>query len=209
MKKWVSLWFIVFGLWSSVKVNGQAQEAQQLLLDVQKLAQLKNILEDLKQGYAILESGYTTIRDISQGNFNLHDLFLNSLLEVSPAVRNYKRIADIISLQLKILREYKTVFRQFQTSDLFTEGELDYIANVYSSLFDRSLKNLDALVTVITSGQLRMSDDERLNSIDAIWKSISDQFNFLKHFNNETKVLALQRAKEKNDVMTEKSLFSK
>jgi hypothetical protein len=205
MKKCVWCVFLVL---IGVASYSQSQEAQQLLLDVQKLAQLKGILEDLKKGYSILESGYSTIRDISEGNFNLHDLFLNSLLEVSPTVRNYKRIADIISLQLRIVKEYQTAFKQFRESDLFNDNELNYISSVYSNLFDQSLRNLDALTTVITSGQLRMSDDERLSAIDGIWKNISDQFSFLKEFNNKTKVLALQRAREKNDVRVMQALVS-
>jgi hypothetical protein len=198
----------VFLVLIGVSSYSQSQEAQQLLLDVQKLAQLKGILEDLKKGYSILESGYSTIRDISQGNFNLHDLFLNSLLEVSPTVRNYKRIADIISLQLRIVKEYQTAFKQLRGSELFDDNELNYITSVYSNLSGQSVKNLDALATVITSGQLRMSDEERLNEIDGIWKNISDQFSFLKDFNNKTKVLALQRAREKNDVEVMKALVS-
>jgi hypothetical protein len=203
MKK--CIWFI-FLIFIGANAYSQSQEAQQLLLDVQKLAQLKNILEDLKKGYTILESGYSTIRNISEGNYNLHDLFLNSLLEVSPTVRNYKRIADIISLQLRIVKEYQAAFRQFKGSQLFDDDELKYIASVYSNLFNQSFSNLDALATVITSGQLRMSDDERLSEIDGIWKNISDQFSFLKDFNNKTRVLALQRAKEKSDVEVMRAL---
>ena len=203
MKK--CIWFI-FLIFIDVRAYSQSQEAQQLLLDVQKLAQLKSILEDLKKGYTILESGYSTIRNISEGNYNLHDLFLNSLLEVSPTVRNYKRIADIISLQLRIVKEYQAAFKQFKGSQLFDDDELKYFASVYSNLFNQSFSNLDALATVITSGQLRMSDDERLSEIDGIWKNISDQFSFLKDFNNKTRVLALQRAKEKSDVEVMRAL---
>jgi hypothetical protein len=205
MKKCV--WFVCL-LVIGLNANSQSQEIQQLLLDVQKLAQLNSFLDDLKIGYTLLESGYSTIRDISQGNFNLHDLFLNSLLEVSPTVRNYKRIADIISLQLGIVKEYQKASKQFRASGLFDGNELNYISSVYSNLFNQSVKNLDALATVITSGQLRMSDDERLNEIDGIWKNISDQFSFLKDFNNKTKVLALQRAREKNDVEVMKTLVN-
>lgn len=204
MKKCVVLFFSCCFF---IQSYSQSQEAQQLLLDVSKLAELKNILTDLKKGFTILEGGYNTIKSISEGNFNLHQSFLNGLLEVNPTVKNYKRIADIIDAQLKIVREYKSAFRQFQSSNLFTDGEVDYISNVYTNLFDRSVKNLDALVTVITSGTLRMSDDERLNSIDSIWKTVSDQLSFLRHFNSQTKLLALQRTKDQNDVNVERGLY--
>jgi hypothetical protein len=205
MKKCIWSFFLIF---IGVGAYSQSEEAEQLLLDLQKLAQLKSILEDLKKGYTILESGYSTIRNISQGNLSLHELFLNSLLEVSPTVRNYKRIADIIFLQLRIVKECQTAFKQFRGSELFDDNELNYITSVYSNLSGQSLKNLDALASVTTSGQLRMSDDERLSEIDGIWKNISDQFSFLKDFNGKTRVLALQRAKEKRDIESMKALVS-
>src|SRR5689334_19777059 len=92
--------------------NGQSTEAQQLLLNVEKLAQFKKILQNMKDAYQILHSGYTAIKDISQGNFSLHKVFLDALLEVSPAVRKYKRIADIVSYQLKIVKNYKAAYNE-------------------------------------------------------------------------------------------------
>ena len=67
--------------------KAQSYEAQQLLLDVQKLSQLKQMLADLKKGYEVLYEGYTNIKNISKGSFDLHQAFLDGLLEVSPAVK--------------------------------------------------------------------------------------------------------------------------
>src|SRR6266496_1965048 len=87
----------------SLNCFSQTQEAQQLLLDWEKLTQFKKILQDMKDGYQIIQKGYTTIRDISSGNFSLHKNFLDALMDVSPAVKQYKRIADIINYQLLIV----------------------------------------------------------------------------------------------------------
>jgi len=144
---------LIFFCCGLTKTVAQSQEAKQLLLDVQKLASLKNILTDLKKGYEIVSGGYNSIKNISEGNFNLHQAFLNSLLEVSPAVRNYKRIADIIAAQVKIVSEYKTAFRQFRETNLFTLDEIDYLSKVYKNLFNQSVKNLDALVTIVTANK--------------------------------------------------------
>ena len=186
----------------------QTQEAKQLLLDVEKLAQLKNILTDLKKGYEIVSNGYTTIEHISEGNYNMHDLFLSRLLKISPVVKNYKRVADIISMQLEIVSEYKNALRQFKASGQLNLDEINYVQRVYSNLFNQSVHNLEALASVVTAGKLRMSDDERLDAIDGIWKQVSDQLTFLRHFNNETKILALQRAKEQHDVSTMNQLYN-
>lgn len=191
---------------SWVNVSAQSTEAQQLLLNVEKLAQLKKILSNMKKGYEILSNGYNTIKDISKGNFNLHDAFLNALLQVSPTVKKYKRIADIISCQSQIVKEYKFSFNRFKTSNLFDISEIKYMEEVYKNLFNKSLQNLNELTIVITAGKLRMSDDERIAAIDRIYNEISDKLVFLRSFNNEGNVLAVQRGREMVDTKVSKKL---
>lgn len=189
------------------KASCQSEEAQQLLLNVEKLAQLKEILNNLYKSYEVISKGYNTIKNISQGNFNLHKNFLDNLLQVSPVVKNYKKVADIIAYQLKIVGEYKKAYNSFKSDKNFSPAEIEYIGKVYSNLFDQSLKNIDALLTIVTANKLRMSDDERLEAIDNLYHDMQDKLSFLRHFNNNTTVLALQRAKEKNDVNTIQNIY--
>lgn len=192
---------------ASLKVSAQEAEIEQLLLNVEKLAQLNQILADLKKGYEIVSTGYNAIKNISEGNFDLHKTFLDGLMEVSPAVRNYKRVADIINYQILIVKEYKNAFRRFKQDGNFTPEEIKYLGSVYSNLFQQSLKNVDALVTILTDGDLRMSDDERLKAVDDVFHSMQDKLLFLRHFNNNTTILALHRAREKKDVSTAQKIY--
>ena len=189
------------------KLFAQSDEAQQLLLNVEKLAQFKQILSDMKKGYQIVVTGYTTIKNLSQGNFNLHKTFLDALMEVSPAVRKYKKVADIINDQILIIKEYKNAFSRFKKDNNFNPDEIDYLGKVYTNLFKESLNNLDELTIIITANKLRMSDDERLAAIDRIYNDIQDKLMFLRHFNNNTTILAVQRAREKNDAVTMKTIY--
>jgi len=189
------------------KASAQAEEIQQLLLNVEKLAQFKQILEDMKKGYALLEGGYNTIRDIAEGNFRLHQGFLDGLLQVSPAVRNYRRVAEIIASQAQLVKEYQDAYRRFRRNGLFNAAELAYIGRVYERLLAECLRHLDELALVITAGMARMSDDERLATIDRIYAGMQDKAVFLRQFNNRTIILALQRAKERNDVEALRQLY--
>ncbi|MEP7376193.1 MAG: TerB family tellurite resistance protein [Chitinophagaceae bacterium] len=184
----------------------QSEEAQQLLLNVEKLAQFKKILQNMYDGYKIIHKGYTTVKDLSEGNFSLHKTFLDGLMEVSPTVRKYKRIADIVNYQLRIVKEYKGAFNQFKEDKSFTAEEIKYLEKVYVRLFNQSVKNLDELSMVITSGKLRMSDDERLQAIDRIYASIEDEFTFLKEFNNNTAFLSLHRRSEQAEIRMSRRL---
>lgn len=181
------------------KVQAQAQEMQQLILNIEKLAQFRQILKDMKKGYEILTKGYNTVKDLTQGNFNLHEAFLDALLEVSPTVRNYHKVAEIISMQIELMQEQSTALGRFQVSGNFSNDELGYIGRVYDNLLDESLKNLDELMIVVTAGEVRMSDNERLEAIDRIYTDVQEKLLFLGDFNNNTSVLSLQREKEQHD----------
>ena len=205
MKKCIMImWIILFSF--SGKVVAQSTEIQQLLLNVEKLAQLKKILSNMKKGYEIVSTGYNTIKDISKRNFNIHQAFLDGLIQVSPAVRKYKKIAEIISYQTQLVKEYKSAFRRFDASNLFNTNEIRYMDNVYTNLFNKSLQNLEELTMVITAGKLRMSDDERINAIDRIYNDIADKLVFLRTFNKENNVLAIQRGREMVDTKVSKKL---
>jgi hypothetical protein len=181
-------------------VYAQEFEVQQLLLNVEKLSQLKQLLADMKKGYDVVMKGYTTVRDISNGNFKIHQFFLDNLMAASPTVRRYKRIGDIISIQLALVKEYKVAFRQFKNTNVFNAGEIGYLDNVYDNLIKKSLKNLEDLTLVITANQLRMNDNERITEIDRIHADMSDKLTFLRSFNDDNIVLAVQRMQEQVDI---------
>ncbi|MGN8068400.1 TerB family tellurite resistance protein [Mucilaginibacter sp. 22184] len=190
------------------KTRAQAQEIEQLLLNMEKLSQLKNILEDMKKGYQIVSTGYNAVKNISQGNFSLHEVFIDGLMLVSPEVKKYHKVAGIITYQKNIVSEYKNAFNRFQASGTFTTQEISYISSVYKQLFDQSVNNLDNLLTVVTASQLRMSDDERLQAIDRIFADTQDKLTFLRDFNRQASILNVQRKKEKADVSATQKLYN-
>lgn len=185
----------------------QSQEAQQLLLNVEKLSQLKNILTDMKRGYEMVSKGYNTVKNIAEGNFSLHEVFLDGLMLVSPEVRKYRKVADIVSMQADLVSEYKGAFKRFGSGGNFSVSELEYLGKVYGQLLDQSMDNLDQLVMVITAGKLRMSDEERLRVIDRVFAELEDKLQFLRSFNRETGLLNLQRAQEKAELSGIKGFY--
>jgi hypothetical protein len=190
MKKYIAITAICL---SSLGVAAQSREAQQLLLNWEKLTQFKTILQNMYDGWKAINRGYTSIKEISAGNFSLHKGFLDGLLQVSPAVRSYKHIADIIRYQSLIVKQCKQALDRFKQDAGFSSAEIRYIGSVYANLLDESSKNLEELLLVVTAGNLRMSDDERLETIDRIHQRIEDQFSFMQDFTSSTSYLSLQR----------------
>ncbi len=204
------IFLLPFYLWLGLQnSNAQAEEAAQLLLNVTKLSQLKQILSDLEKGYTTLKTGYSQIENLASGNFSLHETFLNQLLQVSPAVKNYHKVAEIIAYQLKLVRDYKRAFSSFKASGRFTANEISFLSRVYGNLFEKSLQQLDELTLVLTAGKLRMSDEERLEAIDSIHMDIQDKLIFLTAFNRETQVLAISRSRADQELDGVRNLYQR
>lgn len=190
-----------------VPVKAQEQEIAQLLLNVEKLSQLRSILDNMYTGYTIITNGYNAVRDISQGNFSLHQTFLDGLMAVNPTVRQYRRVAEIIGQQQTILSEYSRSYNLFVSSGQFTASEIDYISRIYSQLFTQSLQNLQELTMVVTAGQVRMNDAERLKSIDRIYEDMTVKLMFLRGFNKQTTSLQNLRIHEKENQEMLKTIY--
>lgn len=200
MKTLLIMIIIPFMLLPVKPVKAQSEELQQLILNIEKLNQLRAILDNMYKGYKILTKGYNTVKDLAEGNFSLHKVFLDGLIEVSPTVKKYKRVAEIISQQRILVREYKEAFSAFRSLGVFNQKDLNYLEQVYNNLIDRSLKNIEELLMVVTAGQLRMNDAERLNAIDRIYADMQDKLQFLRYFNDKTTLVAAQKKKNLNDI---------
>lgn len=207
MKRLLIVLIMLVGLLFPSQAAAQSQEMQQLILNIEKLAQFKQILTDMKKGYQILNGGYNVVKDLSKGNFSLHETFLDALMQVSPTVRKYKRVGDIIHYQVLLVKEYKAAINRFRNSGNFNPEEIAYLEKVYSKLFKESIRNLDELTSVISDNTLRMSDDERLAAIDKVYADMQDKLSFLRNFNNNTSVLGIQRTKERNDINAMRSIY--
>jgi len=201
------LFCLALSVFHAVPAKAQSFEIQQLLLDVAKLAQFKSILSEMYDGYTILTKGYGAVKNLTQGNFNLHEVFLDGLLQVSPEVRKYARVADIITDESSILSEYKKAYSRFRSSGRFSVSELDYISHVYERLTSAALHNAADLADVLTASKLRMSDDERLSAIDRIYSDTNDKLQFLRSFNSRAGILQAQRQKEINETQTLQNLY--
>jgi hypothetical protein len=189
------------------KAQSIAQDLEQLSLDYEKLAGLKSILKQMYTGYEVLSKGYAAVKDVAQGNYSLHEAFIDGLFIVSPTVRAYPRIADIINDQAMLVSEYQSAWASFRQDKHFDPDEIGYMLTVYNNLISTSLKNLSDLSMIITDSRLRMSDSERLAAIDRIYTGGHGQLYFLRNFNDQNYRIAVQRAREANDQQSIKNLY--
>lgn len=187
--------FLVILITAITTGNLRAQAKQQRML-LEQIAALQVYIGYAQKGYSTVKKGLHTIGDLKRGEFNLHKDYLNSLKTVNPKIKKYARVTEIIVLQIKIMKSYKSLNQQIRQDDLFHGDEIDYIKRVFERLIKNCDDNLDELLTIITDGQLEMKDDERMKRIDRFYQNIFDNYTFSESFSNQTKILAVSKATE-------------
>lgn len=207
MKKFIVLLLVIGPAAAPVRAQSISDLITQLVLDTQKLSELRAILHDMYTGYQTLDKGYTAIKNIAEGNFNLHRAYLDGLLAISPAVQHYPRVTDILDAEYSIVSESRAASNQFYGDGHFTPQEHTHINDTYSALFRKSQQSIDELTLLITADQLRMSDAQRLQAIDRVYTAISEQLGFLRQFNNNTALQSVQRAREAGDIGTLQAIY--
>jgi len=189
------------------KAQTIADALEQLSLDYKKLAGMKSTLKQMYQGYETIVKGYHAVNAVSQGNFNLHKAYLDGLFIVSPAVRQYPRLADIASDQASIMAESKSAYHNFRQDKHFSAAQISYMQDVYSNLVSESLQNLSDLAMIMTDSKMRMSDADRLAAIDRIYSDSQQQLSFLRRFNNQAYQGALWRSADESDKKILKKMY--
>lgn len=167
---------------------------------LQQIAALQVYMGYLQKGYKIAKNGLHTISGFTKGELNLHTDYFNSLKTVNPSIKHYARVADIIALQIQIVKDYHNNYRQLHNTKAFTGNELTYINDVFTRLLDDCAQTLDALITVTTDGKIEMKDDERLERIDQLYADMQDKYSFSQSFSNDVKILAASRLREQADI---------
>ncbi len=203
----VSKKIVIVMLCCLVGMSGKAQLAQMVETMSQEIAALQAYIITAEKGYKIAEDGLHTIGEIKNGEFNLHRVFFSSLKTVSPTVKNAATVAEIIALQISIAEQFSGSLHAYRQGGMLTGSEVGYVSQVYSNLLSEGMKDMDALATILTDGQLEMDDGERLERIQAIDTDMKVQYGFMQHFTGQADLLVQQRNREQSDAGTLKQLY--
>lgn len=182
-------------------INQKATQKQYLL---QQIAALQVYISYAKKGYKIVSSGLHAIRDIKKGDLNIHSTFFNSLKAVNPKIARYKKVADIISYQFRIIRQVKKTIAYIRETRQFTPEEIEYNRKVFDFLLQECIGTINELLAVVTSGELQMKDNERLTRIDRLYTDMQDKYTFCTVMSEDLALLAAQRMGEHQEISNSK-----
>jgi hypothetical protein len=174
---------------------------------IQQIAALKVYLEYLKKGYKIVDKGLTAIGDIKDGTFTMDKDYLNSLKQVSPVVKNSPKLNEVIAYQNSIRKDLYRLVLDSRKDENLSGDEVEYIEEVYKNMLEECEASIDELIIITTSGEAEMKDDERLLRLDKVHDDMQDKYAFTQDFISSTRLLCVERTKEKNQIKRSEQLI--
>lgn len=172
------------------------QRKTQIKYLLKQIAAYKIYADYLQKGYRIAKDGTELISDIKHGDFHLHNGYFTSLKSVSPAIKNYSKVKEIVSDHFAITTTFRKLIQYSGQSGDLTDIEKEYVRSVYANMNKESEKDLDELILLLTSGQLELKEDERLKRIDLLYVSAKDKLSFTRSFSGQARLLVRQRQNE-------------
>ena len=177
-----------------------------------KIQRLQNKTIWLQNAQKVLENKMselklTEISDWVEKQRAQYANYFDELWRIKTALAYYQRVKDIIEKQLQLVNEYKGAWALFKQDKNFTADEMDYMQEVYNGMMDESVKNLDQLSFVINAFVTQMSDAKRMEIINEVDHNLDENLTDMREFNNQNKMMSLQRASEKGDIETVKKLY--
>ena len=167
---------------------------------LQQIAGLKLYLDYAEKGYKIAQTGLTTIEKIKHADLALHDEFFKSLKKVNPKIASSMKVTSALEKTVLIVKEVRQAISGLQSSGQFTPEEVAMYVRGFEGLLMQCTETVEELVNLITSGYYEMTDEQRLQRIEAIAKVMDAHYAFCTEQSAGLGNLALQREVEGVDI---------
>jgi hypothetical protein len=177
-----------------------------------KVQQLQNQTIALQNAEASVENNLhlSSLNDINGWlgkEKALYQQYYQELATVRTVIADYDEVKRIIGQQEQLLAEYHNAHNLFNQDKHFSAAELNQMSTVYGGIIEESARNLQEVVTAVTSISTQMKDAERLLLIHHATNGMQQNLNDLRQFNNHNMQLSLARAKDQQDRQQVRQLY--
>jgi len=125
--------------------------------------------------------------------------YYDALKAVNNLVKDARKVQQTVLLVGEISDIYVNSFQKMLTDGNYTPDELSAIASGYAKMLEESSGMLNEMKTVVTSTSLSMTDKERMDVIDRVYRDVRNQRNLVRYYTNRNIGISYLRAKKKND----------
>jgi hypothetical protein len=199
MRKLIIITILIFS-YATVSAQGIfAQQKKRLILFGQQIVLLNTMYGSLKKGYKIVQDGLDLSQLLKGGEFSLHQDHISSLSKVNPAISGSGKVKGILSFDKALLESINAYMaNQAKTTgypiDLIAGFKLAAGGMILDAETDEKM-----LQSLLTPGELAMTDQERITQIDLLYKNASGRYSISQGLISATHKLYLGRSGKENN----------
>jgi hypothetical protein len=166
----------------------------------------------LQNAQKVLENQLSKLKldeifDWSSKQKDLFSGYYQELWSIKTAIAYYSKISELTQRQVALVNSYNQAWNLLKSDKHFTADELTYMTKVYSGILQASVNDLDQILLVINANKTQMPDAKRMEIVNNAADHMDSNYNDLQQFNNQNKLLSLQRASDENEVLTLKKYY--
>ena len=146
---------------------------------------------------------FNQIKDV----YNQGKEYYDALKAVNNLVQDARRVQQTVLLVGDISDMYVTSFGLMLNDPNFTTQELNAIAFGYSKLLNETTGLLDDLSQIINVTSMSLSDKERMDIIERVYKEVLHYYNLVRYYTKKNISVSIVRAKKQNDTQRVLELY--
>ena len=124
--------------------------------------------------------------------------YYEKLQAINNLVKDARKVQQTVLLVGDVSEMYVQNFGRMLNDPNFSARELTAIAKGYSALLGESTELLKELKQIVTSSSLSLSDKERMDIIDRVYKEVKEYHSLVRYYTNKNISVSILRAKKQN-----------
>ncbi|MEE1897019.1 DUF4141 domain-containing protein [Flavobacterium rakeshii] len=198
---------MMYWVWMTIVLVAAPMRAQWVVSDPTNLAQgivntVNQIAETSATATNTLDS-FNKIKDV----YNQGKEYYDALKAVNNLVQDARRVQQTVLLVGDISDMYVTSFGLMLNDPNFTAQELNAISFGYSKLLNETAGLLDDLSQIINVTSMSLSDKERMDIIERVYKEVLHYYNLVRYYTKKNISVSIVRAKKQNDTQRVLELY--
>jgi DNA mismatch repair ATPase MutS len=192
---------------TAMLMAGAPLRAQMVVADPTNLAQsIVNTAQEIVQTSATASNMLDNFKEV-QKVYNQGKEYYDALKAVNNLVKDARKVQQTVLMVGEISDLYVSSFSKMMNDPNFNAQELNAIAFGYSKLLGESTELLKELKQIISASTLSLSDKERMDIIDKVYKEVKAYCNLVRYYTNKNISVSFIRAKKRNDTQRVLELY--
>jgi hypothetical protein len=126
-----------------------------------------------------------------------YDKTMEMVEDISDYVKKSKQVVNMKNSLVDVTSEYSRGISYVYSEKNISGKDRQIFAEVYSKMIDKALEDFEYGTKIITDGNLKMNDAERLNILSDVETKMSKNKNMIRYFNGTVKTAVAKKVQDR------------